>query len=70
MNNRSTDMSPFINELVEFVRMSDGIDTESSINAYFDQIVFSIEKSEWERMTDEERQRFAQRIDQAVQSVN
>jgi hypothetical protein len=37
--------------------------TKSAVDSYFDQLLWSIEKQEWEQLTDQEKQQFADQLD-------
>lgn len=58
-------MNNFINELSDFIKKSD-LDTRSAVQAYFDQVIWSIEKDEWMRMTNEDQQQFVNTVEQYV----
>ncbi len=56
-------MKPAIQEILQYVIDHPEMTTRLAIESYFDQILWSIEKAEWEKLTDRESQQFADQID-------
>ncbi len=55
-------MKPAIQEILQYVLDHPTMTTKLAIDSYFDQLLFSLEKQEWDSLTDHEKQRFADQI--------
>jgi len=42
-----------------------GLTTESAVDSYFDRVIWSMGKKEWEKLTAQEKRRFIGRLDAA-----
>ncbi|MEW8563757.1 MAG: hypothetical protein AB2541_16735 [Candidatus Thiodiazotropha sp.] len=58
-------MNPAIREILQYITDHPEMTTRSAVEAYFDQIIWSIEKEEWENLTEEEKQWFVARLNLA-----
>ncbi len=58
-------MNFFIQQLISFVNDHDDISTKEAINQFFGNIIWSIEKMEWERMSANEKEEFIKKVNQA-----
>ncbi len=58
-------MNAEIREIFEYVRDHPEMTTREVVDAYFDQFIWSIEKGEWENLTDREKQEFVDALDAA-----
>jgi len=58
-------MKPAIQEILQYVLDHPEITTRSAVDSYFDQIIWSLEKQEWNRLTEQEKQQFIDRVDAA-----
>ena len=55
-------MKPFIQEILQYVSDHPEMMTKAAVDSYFDQFLWSIEKQEWEKFTDCEKQQFADQL--------
>ncbi len=58
-------MNAEIREILVYVRDHPELTTREASDSYFDQIIWSIEKAEWEKLTDREKQEFVDALDAA-----
>ena len=58
-------MNPAMQEILQYVLDHPEMTTLESVESYFDQFLWSIEKQEWDVLTDRERQLFGEKIDAA-----
>jgi hypothetical protein len=56
-------MKPAIQEILQYVSDHPEMTTRDAIDSYFDQFLFSLEKQEWDSLTDQEKQQFADQLD-------
>jgi len=56
-------MKPAIQEILQYVLDHPEMTTIAAVDSYFDQFLWSIEKQEWSRLTDSEKQRFVATLD-------
>ena len=56
-------MKPAIREILQYVIDHPDMTTIAAVNSYFDQFLFSLEKQEWNSLTDQEKQQFADQLD-------
>ncbi len=56
-------MKQAIQEIVQYVNDHPEMTTRTAVDAYFDQILFSLEKQEWSQLTDKEKQSFVASLD-------
>ncbi len=56
-------MKPAIQEILQYVIDHPELNTKLAIDLYFDQFLFSLEKQEWDQLTDRDKQQFADQID-------
>ncbi len=61
---RRKQMNYFIQQLISFVNDNDDISTKEAINKFFGNIIWSIEKDEWMRMTVNEKEEFIKKVNQ------
>jgi len=59
-------MKPAIQEILQYVIDHPEMATKLAIESFFDQFLFSLEKQEWDNLTDLEKQQFAEQIDLQV----
>jgi len=52
-----------IRVILQYVLDHPKMTTRSAVDAYFDQFLFSLEKQEWDGLTDWEKQQFADQLD-------
>ena len=55
-------MKPAIREVLQYVIDHPEMTTRSAVDSYFDQILFSIEKQEWNSLNDQEKQSFTDQL--------
>ena len=58
-------MKAEIREIFQYICAHPEMMTRQAVDAYFDRIIWSIEKSEWEKLTDREKQKFVDALDAA-----
>ena len=58
-------MKPAIQEILQYIRVKPEMTTRKAIDHYFDQFLFSLEKQEWNKLTEWEKQQFVDRLDAA-----
>ncbi len=58
-------MKAAIREILEYVCNHPEMTTREAVDSYFDQIIWSIEKAEWEKLSDQDKQQFAAALDAA-----
>ena len=56
-------MKSAIQEILQYVIDHPDMKTRSAVDSYFDQFLFSIEKQEWDGLTDQYKQQFAEQLD-------
>ena len=56
-------MKPAIREILQYVIDHPEMTTIAAVDAYFDQFLWSIDRQEWDRLTDQEKQQFAGQLD-------
>ena len=56
-------MKPVIQEILQYVIDHPEMTTRAALDSYFDQFVWSLEKDEYQRLTDREKQQFADQLD-------
>ncbi len=56
-------MKPAIQEILQYVIDHPEMATKLAIESFFDQFLFSLEKQEWDSLTDQEKLQFADQID-------
>ncbi len=56
-------MKPAIREILQYVIDHPDMTTRAAVDSYFDQFLFSLEKQEWDGLTDQEKQQFADQLD-------
>ncbi len=56
-------MKRAIQEILQYVNGHPEMTTKLAVDSYFDQFLWSIEKQEWEQLTDQEKQQFADQLD-------
>lgn len=56
-------MKPAIQEILQYVVDHPDMTTRAAIESFFDQFLWSIEKQEWDGLTDQEKQNFADQLD-------
>lgn len=55
-------MNLAVKEILQYVTDHPEMTTRSAVEAYFDRIIWCIEKEEWENLTEENKQRFVDRL--------
>lgn len=55
-------MNLAVKEILQYITDHPEMTTRSAVESYFDQIIWSIEKEEWENLTEEEKQQFVVRL--------
>ena len=58
-------MKPAIQEILQYVIDHPEMTTRAALEAYFDQFLFSLEKQEWDSLTDQEKLLFVEQLDAA-----
>jgi len=58
-------MKPAIREILQYVFDHPEMTTRSAVDSYFRQFLFSLEKQEWDGLTDQEKRDFVDRLDAA-----
>ncbi len=56
-------MKQAIQDILQYVIDHPDMTTRTAVDAYFDQILFSLEKQEWAQMTNIEKQSFVTTLD-------
>ncbi len=56
-------MKPVIHEIMQYVIDHPEMATKLAIESFFYQFLFSLEKQEWDSLTDLEKQQFADQLD-------
>ena len=56
-------MKPAIREILLYVIDHPEMTTRSAVDSYFDQFLFSLEKQEWDYLSDQEKHLFADQLD-------
>ncbi|MCP4288857.1 MAG: hypothetical protein GY792_31285 [Gammaproteobacteria bacterium] len=56
-------MKPAIQEIIQYVRDHSDMTTRAALNSYFDQFLWSLEMQEWNGLTSQEKQQFADQLD-------
>ena len=59
-------MNAAIREIIEYVQTHPEMSVGDAIESYFGEIIWSLEKDEYQRMSQEERQRFVEVISDVV----
>jgi uncharacterized protein YaaW (UPF0174 family) len=54
-----------IREILEYVSDHPEMKTREAVDSYFEQVILSIEKAEWKKLTDQEKQLFVNALDAA-----
>ena len=58
-------MNAEIRAILQYVCDRPGMTTREAVDAYFGQIIWSIDKAEWKKLTDHEKQEFVDTLDAA-----
>ena len=58
-------MNAEIREILQYVCAHPEVTTREAVDVYFGQIIWSIEKAEWEKLIDQEKQEFVNALDAA-----
>jgi len=58
-------VKPAIREILQYVISHPEMTTRAGVDLYFDQILWSMEKQEWMKLTDQEQQQFIDNLDAA-----
>jgi len=58
-------MKPVIHEILQYVLDHPEISTGLAVDSYFDQFLFSLERQEWDGLTDQAKRDFVDRLDSA-----
>jgi len=58
-------VKPAIREILQYVIDHPEMTTISAVDCYFRQFLFSLERQEWEKFTDQEKRDFVDRLDAA-----
>ena len=58
-------MKAAVREILQYVLDHPEITTRSAVDSYFDQILWSTEKQEWNQLTEQEKQRFLNELETA-----
>jgi len=58
-------MKLVIQEILQYVLDHPEMTTRTAVDSYFDQFLFSLEKQEWEQLTDDEKRLFINKLDAA-----
>jgi len=58
-------MKPEIQEILQYVLDHPEMTTRSAVDSYFDQFLFSLERQEWNQLTEQEKQRFINKLETA-----
>lgn len=61
-------MKPAIQEIFQYVLDHPEMTTRAAVSSYFDQFLWSLEKQEWNSLTDQEKQQFADQIDLQIRT--
>ncbi|MCP5447396.1 MAG: hypothetical protein H6964_10430 [Chromatiaceae bacterium] len=61
-------MKPAIQEILQYVLDHPQMTTRAAVDSYFDQFLWSIEKQEWNSLTDQEKQQFADQLDLQIKA--
>lgn len=56
-------MKPVIQEIIQYVIDHPKLTTRAAVDSYFDQFLWSLEMQEWNGLTDQEKQQFADQLD-------
>ena len=56
-------MKAAVREILQYVLDHPEILTRSAVDSYFDQILWSLEKQEWNQLTEQEKQRFLNELE-------
>ncbi len=56
-------MKPAIQEILQYVIDHPEMTTRAALNSYFDHFLWSLEMQEWDSLTDQEKQQFADQLD-------
>lgn len=56
-------MNAAIREILQYVSAHPEMATREAVDSYFDQIIWSIEKAEWTRLTDQEKTNLVEQLD-------
>ena len=56
-------MKSAIQEILQYIIDHPKMTTKSAVECYFDQFLFSLEKHEWDGLTDQEKQLFVNKLD-------
>ncbi len=59
-------MKPAIQEILQYVLDHPEMITRNAIESYCDQFLFSLEKHEWDGLTDQEKQQFVDTLDAQI----
>ena len=61
-------MKPAIQEILQYVTDHPEMTTIAAVDSYFDQFLWSIEKQEWDSLTEDEKRSFVNRLEAAIGS--
>ena len=56
-------MKSAIQEILQYVIDHPDMATRTAVDSYFDQFLWCIERQEWDDLTDQEKQQFADQLD-------
>ena len=60
-------MKPGVQEILQYVIDHPEMATRAAVDSYFDQFLFSIERQEWDSLTDQEKQLFVEKLDAVME---
>ena len=60
-------MKPTIQDILQYVIDHPEITTVDAVSSYFEQFLFSLEKQEWNSLTEREKQQFADQMDLQIE---
>ena len=61
-------MKPVIQEILQYVLDHPEMSTKAAVDAYFDQFLFSLDKQEWDALTNQEKHQIADQLDLLIGS--
>jgi len=56
-------VKPAIREILQYVIDHPDMTTRAAVDSYFDQFLWCIEKHEWDSLSDQDKQQFADQVD-------
>lgn len=56
-------MKQAIREILQYVIDNPDMTTRAAVDSYFEQFLFSLEKQDWDSLTEQEKQQFTDQLD-------